>query len=285
MRNEKEQVYDRLIKKAYPAIQKNVSPDEIKKKMNKFKKNFTNNLNRDLLMKRDSPEFRKSHFKAAYTIYLNYNSCLQDKAAKELRKEEDLKEAAFNPRLTQRMSHANLRFKSLDPKEGPPNYTAGNKILRKSYNEPIERSYDDFEMQTEDSVVEINKQDQGANMHRQSCDTWNQTRGVKSLSPDMRSSIYFGNPSASLAGAPLDMFKTRENFLARKENLDSAKENFRSLRNKAKSGLEKSNFLRRKHYKGDTLYKGEGKLFMTKGLSNSIYDATMVKSPVYSMQC
>ena len=67
-----------------------------------------------------------------------------------------------------------------------------------------------------------------------------------------------------------------------KESLDSAKENFRSLRNKTKSALLDSNYLRRKHLKGDTLFKGEGKLFMTKGVPNELYDSAIVKSVLYS---
>mmetsp|Transcript_17031 Transcript_17031/g.14975 ORF Transcript_17031/g.14975 Transcript_17031/m.14975 type:complete len:98 (-) Transcript_17031:31-324(-) len=76
-----------------------------------------------------------------------------------------------------------------------------------------------------------------------------------------------------------DKFQTRENLKQSQQNMPSFSRvsQFRTLKNKAKSALEKSNFLRRKHFKGDTLHKGQGKLFMTKGLTNSMYDSAIVK--------
>lgn len=80
-RGDMERIYDQLSNKAYPSIQNKVTAGDFDKKMVKFKKNFRSHLNKNASDKSFlapkkifSDLHRKTHFKAAYTIYLNYNS-------------------------------------------------------------------------------------------------------------------------------------------------------------------------------------------------------------------
>ena len=99
-RGDIERIYDRLSNNAYPAQHKSITQKDFDKKMTKFKKNFRSHLNNKstsektfLKPKKIFEELhRKTHFKAAYTIYLNYKSCLQDNGAKALRTEDDIGE-------------------------------------------------------------------------------------------------------------------------------------------------------------------------------------------------
>lgn len=282
-----ERIYDQLNNKAYPSIQKKITNIDFEKKMTKFKKNFRTQLNQKSTSEKKflSPKkvfedlHHKTHFKAAYTIYLNYKSCLQDKAAEEMRRDEDIRESMHFPKPNLRMSHANLNFNKLASQTGNLDAMTKNNTLRKSYNDTLQRTYEDFEMETDDSVVEIDKAPLTQRNLRQSTETWNSNHMIKSLSPHLRSSMQvFDHTAEGRYALPNEMFATRETFISRKDNIDSAKENYRNLKNKAKSALEKSNYLRRKHFKGDTLHKGEGRLFMTNGMTNSMYDSTITRA-------
>lgn len=120
-RGDMERIYDQLNNKAYPSIQKKITNIDFEKKMTKFKKNFRTQLNEKSRSEKKflSPKkvfeelHHKTHFKAAYTIYLNYKSCLQDKAAEEMRRDEDIRESLQFPKPDLRMSHANLNFNKL----------------------------------------------------------------------------------------------------------------------------------------------------------------------------
>lgn len=286
-RGDMERIYDQLNNKAYPSVQKNITAADFTKKMKRFKRNFRTHLNHKSTSEKKflhpknvfSDLHKKTHFKAAYTIYLNYNSCLQDKAAKELRKEEDMKEAFYYPQLSHRTNNSALKLSTVNHDEPYKNLGDTKTTLRKSYNDTLQRTYEDFELETDDSVVVVEKHSRNLESNRMSYDPWGRHKMVKSLSPDVRSSLQLPSyPGTSPVPNAFDLFRTRGSFMSKKENLDSAKENFRSLKNKAKGALEKCDFLRRKHFKGDTLHKGEGKLFMTKGLNNSLYQSTIVRA-------
>lgn len=277
-RGDMERIYDKLNNNAYPAQHKSITEKDFERKMNKFKRNFRNHLNNKSTSEKNflKPKkifgelHRKTHFNAAYSIYLNYNTCLQDKAAKEIRKEDDLKEE-FRYRTLQDEPYRNIR---------------SERDLVKSYDANVQRNYEDFDMETNDSVIQIEKENHKHSNDnlRKSHNVWLHNNQVKSLSPDFGRYSYADKMSmmnGTNMNNMLDILKTRQSINTKKENLDSAKENYRSLRHKTKSALENSNFLRRKHYKGDTLWKGEGKLFMNKGvMDNLTYNQFMVKPVV-----
>lgn len=277
-RGDIERIYDRLSNNAYPAQHKSITQKDFDKKMTKFKKNFRSHFNNKstsektfLKPKKIFEELhRKTHFKAAYTIYLNYKSCLQDNGAKALRTEDDIGEE--------------FRYRAMQ--DEPLRQIKSEKDLIKSYDANMQRTYEDFDIQTDDSVVAIQKNNaKTAQDTRQSNNAELQRNKVKSLSPDFARSAkvdFGGSPKTSQVKDVIDIMKTRqESNDKRIANLDSAKENFRSLRNKTKSALEHSNFLRRKHFKGDTLFRGEGKLFMNKGnMDNDTYNQLLVKPVV-----
>jgi len=165
------------------------------------------------------------------------------------------------------------RFSTLQ-NEGPK--TERSTRVRKSINDKLQRTYEDFEVETDDSVVEINKEARTQQNPRQPRNTWLNQKMIKSLSPTARAGIemsqggLFGDKNA-------DFLQFRDSP-RKKDNFTTEKEGYKSLKNKTKSALENCNWIRRKHFKGDTLHKGEGKLFMNKGISNNLYDSSIVKS-------
>jgi hypothetical protein len=171
------------------------------------------------------------------------------------------------------MSHTNLSPKKLTTQTRNFNSLKMPKTVRKSYNDSAQRPYEDFEMEIEDSVVKIEKENlTQRNLHR-ATKTLNRNKMVKSLSPHFKPSIQaFGQPDENQNALLNQMFENRE--LNRKDNIDSAKETYRNLKSKAKLGLEKSNLLRRKHFKGHTLHKGEGQLFKAR----SIFDSSPIRA-------
>ena len=194
-----------------------------------------------------------------------------------MRKEEDRRERLMFPK-TQRMSHNVFSPERL----GSENQRYSKKKLKKSMkfkNDKLQRTFEDFELETDDSVVEVEK----APKTQQKYENWGNRKHVKSLSPSGRQSMMtLERDGESQIRFGDEMYQTRESFKQSQYNPNmpsfSRMSQFRTIRNKAKSVLEKSNFLRRKHFKGDTLHKGEGKLFMTKGLTNSMYNSAIVKA-------
>lgn len=281
-RGDMERIYDGLNNKGYPSIQNKITAKDFDTKMKKFKKNFRNHLNNKKTSEKQflSPKkvfedlHRKTHFKAAYALYLNYNSCLQDEAAKEMRKEEDrLEEMRYlSHKLSPRMSHATFTPNRLEKvKIEYPSPKKPVKI-KKSNNDKLQRTYEDFELETDDSVVKVEKVPKALKelkTQRNSCDSFGKRKFIKSLS------------SGGGQNLEDELFQTQE-LLKLSQNGGnvtsfSRMSQFRTLKNKTKSALEKNNFLRRKHFKGNTLHKGEGRLFMTNGLTNSMFDSAIVK--------
>lgn len=138
---------------------------------------------------------QKTHFKAAYTIYLNYNSCLQDKAAKAIRTNEDLKEE-FRYRTLQDEPYFNIK---------------NQQDLVKSYDNNMQRTYEDFDIQTDDSIVAVSKDTKRtADNVRKSQNVWLNGKEIKSLSPDFtRSQSQFGVAKTLRAQDVIEMMKTR----------------------------------------------------------------------------
>jgi len=166
--------------------------------------------------------------------------------------------AEFSPQT--RFERPNERYASVDKPRNP----------RKSYNDKLQRTYEDFEIETDDSVVEIEKAPATHGAKRESINMFGHKKFVKSLSPQGRTSSIFDRESVDKQKE--DFYQTKSTFKMSQNNQNMASfsrmTQFKTLKNKAQSVLEKSNYLRRKHFKGDTLHKGEGRLFMTKGLSN-----------------
>jgi hypothetical protein len=73
-----------------------------------------------------------------------------------LRKETDMKNKMSYPNTSLRWSQAKLRFKPIEKEE--EYVEKQHNLLRKSYNDRMQRTYEDFEMETDDSVVEIDKE-------------------------------------------------------------------------------------------------------------------------------
>ena len=179
-RGDMERIYDQLNNKAYPSIQKKITAVDFEKKMNKFKKNFRSHLNTKSTSEKKflAPKklfedlHKKTHFKAAYTIYLNYQSCLQDKAAKEMREDEDIKELMRNPHFAQRQSYSTLKYPKLGMSQTAPfGGDIRKQANRVSSNDALQRTYEDFELETDDSVVEVQKAPQTHRDMRQSWET------------------------------------------------------------------------------------------------------------------
>jgi hypothetical protein len=100
-RSDVERIYEQLNDRRCPSIKKNLISNDFDKQMTNFKKNYRSHLGHKTISEKTflSPKklfedlHQKTHYQAAYTIYLNYKSCLQDKAAKEMRRDEDLRES------------------------------------------------------------------------------------------------------------------------------------------------------------------------------------------------
>eukprot|EP00347_Sterkiella_histriomuscorum_P000625 403375122 len=168
----------------------------------------------------------KTHFKAAYTIMLNSQSCLQDKYGKTLfvKEQEKILKNSSNPKQSQNISLARFN-NSLSQKHG---------LNRSKQEEPdnyLAWEYDQEGRKQAKDVIGIKKKH------------------------------HFGE-------------------LLDPSEEERYKSEFQRIQNKTKDMIANCNYVRKKHFKANTLRYGEGSLFMNKGVSNRDYENSIIKKSI-----